>query len=280
MGPLPHSDRGADILNAKIEGYTIMKLLISGLCGHMGTEVAKLALAGCRGADPAATVGVDMNACGAEGMPCAVSFDVATDSIFTTADCIVDFSHHSATPVLLAYAVANRIPVVLATTGHTEEEKAAIEAAAAFIPVFFAVNFSLGVALLIDTARQVAAAMPEAEIEIIEKHHNRKLDAPSGTALAIANALREVRPEAEIVTGRSGYGKRTPREIGIHSIRMGNIVGEHEVIIGTPNQTITLKHEAHDRALFAEGALAAAEFLCKGRPAGLYNMADLVKAQA
>ena len=144
--------------------------------------------------------------------------------------------------------------------------------------MFFAANFSLGVALLIDTARRVAAAMPDAEIEIIEKHHDRKLDAPSGTALAIANALCEVRPGATIVTGRSGYGKRTPEEIGIHAVRMGNIVGEHEVIIGTPNQTITLTHQAHDRALFAEGALAAAEFLCKGRPAGLYNMTDLVKA--
>ena len=115
-----------------------MKLLISGLCGHMGTEVAKLALAGCRGADPAATVGVDMNACGAEGVPCAVSFEAAADPVFTTADCIVDFSHHSATPALLAYAVTHKIPVVLATTGHTEEEKAAIEAAASSIPVFFA----------------------------------------------------------------------------------------------------------------------------------------------
>ena len=255
-----------------------MKLLISGLCGHMGTEVAKLALAGCRGADPAATVGVDVNACGAEGMPCAVSFEAAAnDPTYTTADCIVDFSHHSATPALLDFAMANGIAVVLATTGHTDEEKAAIRKAADTIPVFFAANFSLGVALLIDTARQVASAMPDAEIEIIEKHHDRKLDAPSGTALAIANALCEVRPEATVVTGRSGYGKRTREEIGVHAIRMGNIVGEHEVIIGTPNQTITLKHEAHDRALFAEGALAAAEFLCKNNlPVGLYDMTDLV----
>ena len=254
-----------------------MKLLISGLCGHMGTEVAKMALAGCRGADPARIVGVDMNACGAEGMPCANSFaDAAKDPVFTSVDCIVDFSHHSATAALLDFAVAQGIAVVLATTGHTDEEKAAIRKAAESVPVFFAANFSLGVALLIDTAKQVAAAMPDAEIEIIEKHHDRKLDAPSGTALAIANALCEVRPEASVVTGRSGYGKRTPEEIGVHAIRMGNIVGEHEVIIGTPNQTSTLKHEAHDRALFAEGALAAAEFLCKGRDAGLYNMTDLV----
>ncbi len=256
-----------------------MRILISGLCGHMGTEVAKLAMAGCRGADIAQTVGVDMNACGAEGVPCARSFAEAaeTPEVFAAVDCIVDFSHHSLTPELLVFATAHGIPAVIATTGHTDEEKAAIQTAAERIPVFFAANFSLGVALLIDTAKQVAAALPEAEIEIIEKHHDRKLDAPSGTALAIAQALCDVRPEATLVTGRSGYGKRTPGEIGIHAIRMGNIVGEHEVIIGTPNQTITLKHEAHDRALFAEGALAAAAFLCAKRASGLYGMSELVR---
>ncbi len=255
-----------------------MKILISGLCGHMGTEVARLVLAGSRGAETEGTVGVDQNACGAEGMPCARSFAEATAAAetFGSVDCIVDFSHHSLTEELLAFAIAHKIPAVIATTGHTDAERAAIHAAAEQIPVFFAANFSLGVALLIDTARQVAAALPEAEIEIIEKHHDRKLDAPSGTALAIANALCEVRPAATVVTGRSGYGKRTPQEIGVHAIRMGNIVGEHEVIIGTPNQTITLKHEAHDRALFAEGALAAAAFLCNQTAPGLYSMSDLV----
>ena len=148
-------------------------------------------------------------------------------------------------------------------------------AAAEKIPLFFAANYSLGIALLIELAKKTAAAMPEAEIEIIEKHHDRKLDAPSGTALALAKAIQEVRPAAAINCGRSGQGKRTPDEIGIHAIRMGNIVGEHEVMIGTPNQTITLKHEAHDRALFAEGALAAAEFLC-GKSAGLYDMQSLI----
>ncbi len=253
-----------------------MKILISGICGHMGTEVAKLVLAGNRGAVPTGMTGVDMNACGAEGCPCVNAFSEAACAPFTDADVIIDFSHHSATEALLAYATAHTIPVVLATTGHTEEERAAITAAATEIPVFFAANFSLGVALLIDTAKQVARALPDAEIEIIERHHDRKLDAPSGTALAIANALCEVRPDATVVTGRTGYGKRTPQEIGIHAIRMGNIVGEHEVIIGTPNQTITLKHEAHDRALFAEGALAAAAFLAKQTRPGLYGMADLV----
>jgi len=187
----------------------------------------------------------------------------------------VDFSHHSATEVLLAFVKAHHLPLVLATTGHTEEEKAAILAAATEVPLFFSANCSLGVALLIELAKKTAAAMPDAEIEIIEKHHDRKLDAPSGTALAIADAIREVRPEATVNCGRSGHGKRTPNEIGVHAIRMGNIVGEHEVMIGTNSQTITLKHEAHSRALFAEGALAAAAFL-QGKPAGLYDMKSMI----
>ena len=254
-----------------------MKVLISGICGHMGTEVAKLVMAGYRGSEADGMMGVDINACGAEGCPCAVSFSEAGGAPFTAADVIVDFSHHSLTPDLLAYAVANRIPAVIATTGHTEEERAAIEAAAREIPVFFAANFSLGVALLIDTARQVAAALPEAEIEIIEKHHNRKLDAPSGTALLLAKAIKTVRDSASFVFGRSGQAKRTREEIGIHAIRMGNIVGEHEVIVGTDTQTITLKHEAHSRALFAEGAIAAAEFLIR-QGAGLYDMKSMIEA--
>ena len=168
-----------------------------------------------------------------------------------------------------------RLPVVLATTGQTEEEKAAILEASKKIPLFFAANYSLGIALLTEMAKKVAAAMPDAEIEIIEKHHDRKVDAPSGTALALAEAIREVRPNAEIVRGRDGFGKRTKTEIGIHAIRMGNLAGEHEILVGTQNQTITLKHETHSRALFAEGALAAAEFLMKQGP-GLYDMKSLL----
>jgi len=255
-----------------------MKIVISGALGHMGAEVYKLTQAGCRGIETAA--GVDVNAVADGG---AVEFPVAADfesllQVISPAEIgtIVDFSHHSVTQSMTDFAVANRIPLVVATTGQTEEERQMIYDAAKQIPVFFAANYSLGIALLIELAKKTAAAMPDAEIEIIEKHHDRKLDAPSGTALAIANAIKEVRPESEFNPGRSGNGKRTPQEIGIHAIRMGNIVGEHEVMIGTNNQTITLKHEAHSRALFAEGALAAAEFL-NGKPSGLYGMTDLVK---
>jgi len=246
-----------------------MRILVSGLGGAMGREVAKLALSGYRGAELAG--GVSPHGSGDFDVPCAADFDHAVSDV----DCVVDFSHHSATEALLAFVKAHRLPLVLATTGHTEAEKAAILAAATEVPLFFSANCSLGVALLIELAKKTAAAMPDAEIEIIEKHHDRKLDAPSGTALAIADAIREVRPEATVQCGRSGHGKRTPNEIGVHAIRMGNIVGEHMVMIGTASQTITLKHEAHSRALFAEGALAAAAFL-QGKPAGLYDMKSMI----
>lgn len=247
-----------------------MKIIISGLGGAMGSELAKLCSQGARGAELAG--GVDPFFAGVTDVPCVKSFSEPLPA----ADCIVDFSHHSATAELLEFAVSKNMPLVLATTGQTEEEKKAIKEASKEIPLFFAANYSLGIALLIELAKKAAQAMPDAEIEIIEMHHDRKLDAPSGTALAIAEALQEVRPGAEINCGRSGMAKRTKTEIGIQSVRMGNITGIHEVMIGTNNQTITLKHEAHSRALFAEGALAAAEFLI-GKPAGLYDMQSLVK---
>ena len=251
-----------------------MRIIVSGINGHMGKEVVSASLRGYRGA---VTVGgVDIRSDRDAEIPVAGGFAEAKE-IFGVgcADCIIDFSHHSCTAELLSFAVAKGMPAVLATTGQTEEELALIADAAKKIPVFFSANMSLGVALLVELAKKAAAAMPDAQIEIIEKHHIRKLDAPSGTAIMLANEIQSVRPSAYTVLGRSGHGKRTPEEIGIHAIRMGNIVGEHEVILGTDTQTITLKHEAHDRALFAEGALAAAEFLIS-KGAGLYNMHDIV----
>ena len=248
-----------------------MKILLSGLKGFMGCEVAKLCDAGVRKAVLAC--GVDIRADGTEAVPCSASFDDAVTDI----DCVVDFSHCSVTESLLAFCVKNKLPLVLATTGQTEEQKEAIKKASAQIPVFYAANYSLGIALLIELAKKTAAAFPEADIEILETHHNRKADAPSGTALAIFDAIKEVREDAVKKTGRSGMCKRTPEEIGIHAIRMGNITGIHEVIVGTQNQTITLKHEAHSRALFAEGALAAAQFII-AKNNGLYGMKDLIES--
>lgn len=247
-----------------------MKILINGILGFMGKEVRKLCDASYRGSEFFA--GVDVFAKGDEENVYP-SLEAVTN--ISEVDCIVDFSHHEATPKLLEYAISKNVPVVLATTGHTDGEIALIREASLKIPVFYSANMSLGIALLVELAKKTAEAMPDAEIEIIEKHHNRKIDAPSGTALMIANALKEVRPDSYANNGRSGQGKRTKNEIGIHAIRMGNIVGEHEVIVGTENQTITLRHDAHSRALFAEGALAAAAFIAD-KPAGIYDMKSLV----
>lgn len=247
-----------------------MNILVSGILGYMGREVVKLCEAGCRGA--ALMGGVDPGASGDEAVRVYKSFEDASP---LGVDCIIDFSHHTATPSLLEFATKANIPVVLCTTGHTEEELLLVNEASRNIPIFHSGNMSLGIALLMELAKNVAQHMPEAEVEIIEKHHNRKLDAPSGTALMLAEAIKEARPDSYSKVGRSGHGKREFKEIGIHSVRMGNIVGIHEVIIGTNNQTITLKHEAHDRALFAEGAIAAAEFIIDC-PAGLYDMKSIV----
>ena len=247
-----------------------MKVLICGVGGRMGREVALLALNGCRGAE--AVAGFDVLPVDTREFPSYTEWSAVREA----PDCIIDFSHHAGTEAMLAFATAREIPVVLATTGHTEEELNAIRAASQRIPLFFSANMSVGVALLAELAKQAAKAMPDAEIEIIEKHHNRKLDAPSGTALLLARAIQTVRTKAKLIFGRHGQAKRDPEEIGIHAIRMGNIVGDHEIIVGTDSQTITLRHEAHSRALFAEGAICAAEFLV-GQSAGLYDMQDLLK---
>lgn len=250
-----------------------MKIILNGILGHMGREVLKLCEGGYKGAECA--IGVDPASDGS-GINVRSFQDIGSvDGI----DCIVDFSHHSATEAMLNFAVEKGLPVVVATTGHTDEEIGMIRGAAEKIPVFYSGNMSLGIALLIELAKITALAMPEAEIEIIESHHDRKVDAPSGTALMLANAICDVKPDSYSKVGRSGHGKRTKEEIGIHSVRMGNIVGIHEVIVGTNNQTITLKHEAHDRALFAEGGLSAAAFLV-GKSAGLYDMSSLIDEQS
>ena len=250
-----------------------MNILVNGYLGFMGREVVKLCDSGFRGA--ALAIGVDAFSDGSDER-CKKSFAEITNP--KDIDCIVDFSHHTCIGEIAKWATENNIPTVVATTGHTEEETAIIADMAKKIPVFHSGNMSLGIALLIELAKKTALAMPEAEIEIIEKHHNRKIDAPSGTALMIANALTEVKEGATVNLGRSGHGKRTREEIGIHSVRMGNIVGVHEVIVGTDNQTITLTHEAHSRALFAEGGLAAAEFLI-GCQKGLYDMNSLISGE-
>ena len=191
------------------------------------------------------------------------------------ADVIIDFSHHSAVSEILDYAERFGCAVVIGTTGHTEEEKRRIYAAGDRIPVFYSGNMSLGIAVLCRLAKQAAAAFPEADIEILEIHHNRKVDAPSGTAHMLFQAVQQVRPQATEHCGRTGEGKRTREEIGISSLRLAGIVGIHEIHICTPTQQLVLRHEAFDRGMFADGALEAAAFLA-GKQPGIYNMENLL----
>ena len=192
------------------------------------------------------------------------------------ADVVIDFSHHSAIADVLAYAKEIGAAAVIGTTGHTTEEKQMIFDAAREIPVFYSGNMSLGIALLCQLTRQTVALFPEADVEIVEVHHNRKVDAPSGTARMLFEAVKEARPEAVEHDGRSGECKREKNEVGISSLRMGNVVGLHEVFVCTPTQTITLRHEVHNRAMLAEGGVEAARFMV-GKPAGMYNRKDLLK---
>ena len=191
------------------------------------------------------------------------------------ADVLIDFSHHTAIADVLNYAKENRCAAVIGTTGHTPEEKQLIFDAAREIPLFYSGNMSLGIAVLCRLAKQAAAFFPDADIEIVEVHHTRKVDAPSGTALMLFNAIKEVRPEATANCGRAGEGKRTKEEIGISALRLGNVVGIHEIHIHTGTQSLTLKHEAITRAMLADGAVDAARFMV-GKGIGLYNMESIL----
>jgi 4-hydroxy-tetrahydrodipicolinate reductase len=240
-----------------------IRVIVSGAAGHMGRIVCEnvkndpeLELAGC----------VD---------PHGDSMADRVGDIKVQADVVIDFSNHEGTGQLLADCIGMNLPIVLCTTGQTEEELALIDAASEKLPIFRSANMSVGVALVAKIVEEVAAKFSGSQIEIVEAHHNRKADAPSGTAIMLADAAKKARPDSEYVMGRSGNCKRTESEIGINSIRMGNIVGTHEVMFGTNTQTITIKHEAHDRALFADGAIDAAKFLV-GKEPGIYNMNDFL----
>ena len=238
-----------------------MKAILCGANGAMGKLID-----GILGSEVAARVSLD----GENGV--ARTFDELAPN---DADIIIDFSHHTAIADVVAYAKAHNCSLVVGTTGHTVEEKALIQEASKELPVFFSGNMSLGIAVLCRLAKEAAKWFPEADIEIVEVHHNRKVDAPSGTAHMLFNAIKEVRPNAVEHCGRNGECKRTADEIGIQAVRMGNVVGIHEVHICTSNQTLTLKHESGSRAMLADGAVDAARFMAD-KGIGLYNMEDIL----
>ena len=246
-----------------------MKILIHGSTGRMGKILCQLLNDGYQGLELVARVSPEEISDPAGGVFASLA------EVNCEVDGVIDFSHHTAVGGLMDFCVARNLPVVVATTGQTPEEKARIAEAAKKIPVFFSANMSIGVALLAELAKKAASVFPEANIEIVEKHHNQKLDVPSGTALLLAHRIQEALTDTVLLVGRHENGKRTAKEIGIHSLRLGNEVGTHEIIIATGAETITLKHEAENRSLFANGALAAARFL-EGKPAGLYSMQDII----
>jgi 4-hydroxy-tetrahydrodipicolinate reductase len=251
----------------------MIRVLLNGCCGKMGQAVARA----CNLNDNLFIVaGVDVDiknqsfSFPAYQNPMAVKEEV---------DIIVDFSHPSALKGILEYAISKKLPIVIATTGHSVEDKLLIKNASAFVPVLVSANMSLGVNLLIDLAKRATKVLSGAfDIEIIEKHHNQKIDAPSGTALAIADAVNStLNGKMKYIYDRhSTRQKRTRDEIGIHSIRGGTIAGEHTILFSGNDEMLEIKHTAISRDLFAEGALKAALFLY-GKEPGYYTMQDIFK---
>lgn len=251
----------------------MVRILINGICGQMGHALWRLApqFSNCLtvvcGVDPAQS---DLN------VPVYTCFaDVATDF-----DVVVDFSVPSASMDALNYCVENHKPIVLCTTGFSPEQISQIADAASRIPVFRSANMSVGINLLCALAKQAARMLGGTfDIEIVETHHNRKIDSPSGTAAMLAEAVAEASPdEKQLVYGRHDKNhRREPSEIGIHSLRGGTVVGEHELLFLGQDEVISLKHQAQSKAVFAAGALRAAAFL-HGKDPGLYDMNDMIAA--
>lgn len=244
------------------------KVIVCGASGRMGKTVVSAIMGGFGDTELATAVDVVLPIC---DCPCYTELSAVKED----ADVIIDFSHHSATNSLLEYAKSRKLPLIIATTGQTEEEKEAIKKASEEIPIFFSGNMSIGIALLVSLVKQTVKIFPDANVEIVETHHNQKVDVPSGTALMIAEGVREAKGEGRFVVGRHENGKRADDEIGIHSLRLGNVIGEHEVIIDTGSQTLKLTHTSHSRALFAEGALTAVPFITAQKN-GLFSVSDML----
>lgn len=210
-----------------------------------------------------------------------ICFDPSSDSLEVVSeipDVIIDFSHHSLIVPLLNFAVDRKLPVVLCTTGLTDEVKQQIKTASKSIPVFISGNMSLGIQVLLELAKIGAQKLRNFDIEIIEKHHNKKIDAPSGTAYMIAQAIQDIQ---NLTLEHHRYGneaKRGEQVIGIHAIRGGTLCGEHTLLFAGLDETLEITHRATSKRVFAKGAIQAAEFLLS-QPPGLYSMTDLLEGE-
>jgi 4-hydroxy-tetrahydrodipicolinate reductase len=248
------------------------RIVVSGCNGKMGHEIVSII---SETPDCQVAAGIDIHITGNEGFPAFVN----AEEFSGEADVLIDFSHPSALSSLLELGKKRRLPLVLCTTGYSKAQVEELKAASKEIPIFYSRNMSLGINLLIELSKKAAQVLGKGfDIEIIEKHHNQKIDAPSGTALMLADEISTVLPEEPkyVYDRHSRRMKREKNEIGIHSIRGGTIVGEHDVLFAGHHETITLSHTAQSKEVFASGAVNAAIYLC-GKPAGLYDMSDLLK---
>ena len=245
-----------------------MKILLNGCFGRMGRAVTELAPA----RNAAVVAGIDA-AAGSAAYPVSADW---TD--LPAADAVIDFSSPAALAAELEYVTTHNLPLVLCTTGLSAEQLAAVHEAATRIPVFFSSNMSLGVAVLSALTKKAAAVLGDTfDIEIVEMHHNQKLDAPSGTALMLADAAKAGLSYEPVYTydRHTRRQKREKKEIGIAALRGGTVVGEHSVYFAGEQEVLTLSHSAGSRSVFAAGALTAAAFL-QGKPAGMYSMEDIL----
>ena len=249
----------------------MIKTAIVGCNGKMGGFVAQAVR---ESGNCEVLFGVDAYGESSGAFPVYRSFDEAAQR----PDVIIDFSNPAALDGMLGYALQNSVPCVICTTGYSQEQIAQIRQAGKEIAVFFSGNMSLGINLLIELAKQATKVLGSSfDIEIVEKHHNLKVDAPSGTALMIADAISDtLDEEPQYVYDRHAYRKkRSKNEIGIHSVRGGTIVGEHEVIFAGHDEVVTVSHQAQSKEVFAVGSVNAAVFLAK-QPAGMYDMSSLL----
>ena len=252
----------------------MIKIILSGCCGHMGKVVSECA---AEREDLKITAGIDRVS--DSGLPYPV-FE-SPEGLPSDADAVIDFSNPALLSSLLHFGKKTKTPLVLCTTGYSDEQVASIRQTAHELPIFYSRNMSLAVNLMIELAKKAVRVLGGSfDVEIVEAHHNRKIDAPSGTALMIADAVSEASGKAMhyVYDRHSRTQKREKTEIGIHSVRGGTLAGEHQVIFAGDDEVLTISHSAQSRKIFAQGALNAAAFL-SGKGSGLYTMSDLIQQE-